>query len=172
MTQEQFLEWVQTQDAPYEFDGVRPVAMTGGTRNHGRAISAVMAALFSRLRPPFEAYVEGGVATGGGAVRYPDVLVTCTPGPGTDLVIPNPILVFEVESPTSGHTDRVVKVQEYLRVPSIQRYIILDLRRVELTVLVRDGAEWAVSTVTGGALELPETGMSIPLAELYRTITF
>ena len=31
-----FLEWEARQSTKYEFDGVRPVAMTGGTTPHGR----------------------------------------------------------------------------------------------------------------------------------------
>jgi hypothetical protein len=30
MTREQFFPWAQAQDERYEFDGFRPVAMTGG----------------------------------------------------------------------------------------------------------------------------------------------
>jgi hypothetical protein len=43
-TQEEFLSWVATQPIRYEFDGVQPVAMTGGSlaagaiqRNLGRS---------------------------------------------------------------------------------------------------------------------------------------
>jgi hypothetical protein len=35
MTQEEFLAWAEAQEERYEFDGFQPVAMTGGTNNHG-----------------------------------------------------------------------------------------------------------------------------------------
>jgi hypothetical protein len=34
MSREAFFDWAEAQDAPYEFDGVQPVAMTGGTIRH------------------------------------------------------------------------------------------------------------------------------------------
>ena len=35
LSREDFLAWAEGQDARYEFDGDRPVAVTGGTNNHG-----------------------------------------------------------------------------------------------------------------------------------------
>jgi hypothetical protein len=34
-TQEEFFAWAETQDRHYEFDGMQPVAMTGGTVAQG-----------------------------------------------------------------------------------------------------------------------------------------
>ena len=49
-TIEQFLSWASTQDGRYEFDGIQPVAMTGGNARHSRVTTNVHAALRSRLR--------------------------------------------------------------------------------------------------------------------------
>ncbi len=40
MTRDEFFAWANTYaaDRKYEFDGVRPVAMTGGILNHSRII--------------------------------------------------------------------------------------------------------------------------------------
>ena len=49
-TAELFLDWVGTQEGRYEFDGLRPVAMTGGSANHSRILTNIHVALRSRLR--------------------------------------------------------------------------------------------------------------------------
>ena len=50
MTVEQFLAWEERQELRWEFDGVEPVAMTGGTDAH-EAIGGVLRALLrERLR--------------------------------------------------------------------------------------------------------------------------
>ena len=36
MTLESFLAWEERQELRYEFDGFRPIAMTGGTYAHAR----------------------------------------------------------------------------------------------------------------------------------------
>ena len=35
-TEEQFLNWAESQNGRNEFDGFQPVAMTGGTARHNR----------------------------------------------------------------------------------------------------------------------------------------
>jgi hypothetical protein len=49
-TIDQSLDRAERQDAHYEFNGIRPVAMTGGNANHSRITTNIRAALRSRLR--------------------------------------------------------------------------------------------------------------------------
>jgi Uma2 family endonuclease len=172
MTREEFLDWAGTQDQRYEFDGFQPVAMTGGTRNHSRITQNISFALRLRLRgtrcEPLGP--DAGIATVGNAVRYPDAIVTCTSGPGSDRVVPGVVVVFEVLSPTSGRTDRIEKLREYLAVPSIRRYLILEHTSVGVTDHVRlNGNDpWtATSMIDGDILRMPEIGIEIPVAEFY-----
>jgi Uma2 family endonuclease len=176
-TQEQFFNWAEAQDAPYEFDGVQPVAMTGGNAGHSLITRNVHAALRARLRGsgcrPLGP--DAGVQTVGTAVRYPDALVTCSKFELTDRTIPGVVVVFEVLSPTSGRMDRIVKVREYAAVPSIRRYVILESTGVGLTVRERATPDeaWRTTVLTSGdVLGLPEIGVEIPVAELYEDIAF
>jgi Uma2 family endonuclease len=177
MTREQFFQWAQAQDAPYEFDGFQPVAMTGGNLRHNLMHFNLHTALRQRLKGtgclPLGA--GAGVATIGDAVRYPDGLVTCTPITGDEYVTPNVVVVFEVISPTSGRTDRIVKVREYAAVPSILRYVILESASIGLTVLERQSGDqkWTVTTLMAeDTMPLPEIGIEIPVVELYEGIDF
>ncbi len=175
MTREQFFAWVQTRDERYEFDGFEPVAMIGGTINHSQITQNVAFALRTRLagsgcRPLGP---DAGVATVGDAVRYPDALVTCTRTPGTAHVVEGVVVVFEVLSPTSGRTDRIVKVREYRAVPSIRRYVILEHTSIGLTVLERARGDepWRATALTAeDTLRMPEIGIEIPVADLYQDV--
>lgn len=176
-TQQEFFDWAQAQEGRYEFDGLRPVAMTGGTVNHSRIIRNLNFALRTRLRggacEPLGP--DAGIQTWQDTVRYPDVLVTCSKPAGNVRIIAEAVAVFEVLSPSSERTDRIIKVREYAAVPSIRRYVILESTSIGLTVMTRDGAEepWRVSVLTEGEiLHLPEIGIEIPLSEIYEDIVF
>jgi Uma2 family endonuclease len=175
MTRAAFLDWAQTQEIRYEFDGFAPVAMTGATANHGRIAQNLWGALRTRLKGgPCEALgPDAGVATIGDAVRYPDALVSCTRVSGTAHLINDVVVVLEVLSPTSGHTDRIEKVRECHAVPSILRYVILEHTSAALTVFERAQANnpWIATTLTGNeSLIVPELGIEIPVAELYEDV--
>ena len=174
MTREQFLDWVQTQEGRYEFDGFQPVAMTGGTSNHSLICQNVSFALRTRLRGSgCKVLGDAGLATVGDAVRYPDVLVTCAKYPGTVLLIPDAIVVFEVLSPSSGRTDRISKLIEYRAVPSIRRYVILEHRSADLTVFSRINGttDWtAIALTADKTLDIPELGIAVPVQDLYEDV--
>ncbi|HEY5301814.1 MAG TPA: Uma2 family endonuclease [Acetobacteraceae bacterium] len=172
MTRDAFFPWAQTQEVRYEFDGFEPVAMTGGTVNHDRITVNLLAALRVRLRGSGcrPGGPNAGLATIGDAVRYPDALVSCTRTPGTAYLVADPVVVFEVLSPTSGRTDRIDKVREYAAVASIRRYVIVESTDVGVTVLERASgdAAWIATALTAeDTLRMPEIGIEVPVAEMF-----
>lgn len=177
MSRADFLVWVERQEAPYEFDGFQPVAMNGGNLRHGLLIRNLSAQLLHRLSgkrcQPLGP--TSGVATAGNAVRYPDAVVTCSPIDDQDLLVPDPVVVFEVLSPNSVRRDRVVKLREYQAVGSIRRYVIVEAGEIAVTVMFRDAGGELFRTVglgEGEVLDLPEIGIELPLAEIYQGIAF
>ena len=177
MTQEEFFPWAEAQNERYEFDGFQPVAMPGGSRNHSRIIRNINLQLSQRLGDsgPCEALAsDAGIQTIGKAVRYPDGVVSCTDSDGRDRLIPNPVIVFEVISPSSIREDRIIKPAEYATVPSIKRYIIVEQTVIGLTVLWREHDEpWHFQTLkSGDTLTLPEIGVEIPVDLFYARVNF
>jgi Uma2 family endonuclease len=175
-TQERFFTWAEAQDAPYEFDGFQPVAMTGGNVGHGRVMRNLHRTLDARLRgSPCEPLgPDAGVETINTAVRYPDALVTCSQADFTAKTVPGVVVVFEVLSSTSSRRDRIVKVREYAAVPSIRRYVILESTSIGLTVMERDAPDqaWRTTVLTNDdILRMPEIGIEIPVTEIYEGIT-
>jgi Uma2 family endonuclease len=175
MTRDQFFDWAEAQDARYEFDGFEPVAMTGGNLNHNSIAFNIHRALHARLRGTGcrPRGLDAGVATIGDTVRYPDGVVTRSPANGVSRLVPDPIVVFEVSSPTSGHVDRIVKVREYGTVDSIRRHVIVESASLGLTVHERqaEGQKWTVTTaMADDLLPLPEISVEIPVAELYEGV--
>lgn len=172
MSRDEFFPWAQAQEVRYEFDGFEPVAMTGGTVNHNQVTINLAVALRARLMGsgcrPYGP--DAGIATIGDAVRYPDAVVSCTKTPGTAYLVREPVVVFEVLSPTSGRVDRIDKVREYAAVASIRRYVIVESTGAGATVFERASGEaaWTATALTAeDTLRMPEIGIEIPVAEMY-----
>ncbi len=169
MTLEEFLAWEKRQEFKHEFDGFGPMAMAGGTDAHAAIQANLAIAVGGRLRGGLCRYRGSDLQVQvAGSVRYPDGFVTCTPvSPGTTLV-QDPVVIFEVLSPSTAGKDRVLKNREYRATPSVRRYVLLEQDRIAATVFTREGGDWIGRLFgEGDALAMPEIGITLPLAELY-----
>ena len=152
-------------------NGDRIMAMTGGTVNHAVIADNVLFALRRRLNAPCRALTSNLKVLTAGSVRYPDVVVTCSPVSGNADILPDPVVVFEVLSPSTAAVDRVTKNQEYRATPSIQRYVMLEQTRIAATVFARSGDNWIGTVITGDAtLAMHEIGVELPMSELFAEV--
>lgn len=173
MTIAEFLDWEERQELRYEFDGEQPVAMTGGTIDHDSISFNLRKALDARPGggrcQPFGPNVKILVA---GRVRYPDVVVACTPQNGRMTIVEAPVVVFEVISASTSRTDRIEKLREYFGTPSIVRYVILEQDSIAATVFERHGSAWHAAAVTGeDVLAMSEIGIGLPIAACYAGVS-
>ena len=175
MTLAEFLVWEDRQEFKHEFDGIGPVAMAGGTLRHAALQRNVMVALHPRLRGKSCDFYgsDAKFITAEGTVRYPDGMVVCGPVDLNSKFVENPVVVFEVLSPSTTRTDRIAKVREYQATPSVQRYVMLEQDGVAAVVYARAGAVWTHEILTAeSVLALPEIDVELPLAEIYEGIAF
>jgi Uma2 family endonuclease len=174
---EEFLAWAAVQEGRYEFDGVQPVAMTGGTIPQEFIAHSLYRALDRRLPEGGPCRVLGpnaGVATRS-TFRYPDAVITCSKQDPVSRQVAGAVVVFEIISERTAATDRILKVREYATVASILRYVMVESTLAGLTVLARKQPDevWGTSTLTlEDVLQIPEVGVEIPVVELYRDVTF
>jgi Uma2 family endonuclease len=168
MSLEEFQVWESGLEDRWEFDGYEPQAMVGGTSAHNQIVGAVEFALRQRLKSPCRVYREAMRLRLAHTIRYPDLMVVCTPVANDATEITDPIVVIEVLSAGTFRTDRIAKNREYEAAPSIRRYILLEQDAIAAEVYAREGDRWVRSTVTGdGVLAMPEIGVEIPLADAY-----
>lgn len=174
MTLEEFLAWERRQELRYEFDGVRVIAMTGGTIAHSVIGTNLVRALEDRLYgKPCRALRGDLKIMVNGRVRYPDATVTCAPLSFDSDIVPEPVVVFEILSRSTASVDRIDKNEEYRATPSIQRYVMLEQSSQAATVFARVGEQWLGTVRTGPVtVEMPEIGIELPLAVVYAGISF
>ncbi len=170
----EFLAWEERQEPRYEFDGVQPVAMVGGTVNHNLTAGNVFAELRERLRgKPCRVFMENMKIEVTGRVRYPDVVVSCSPAAGNATVLPDPVIVFEVLSEGTYRMDWYDKNEEYRDTPSIVRCVMLEQDTLHGTMFCREGQRW-IGTLLGpdAVIDMPEIGVGLKLTDAYEGVEF
>jgi hypothetical protein len=118
MTLEQFLDWEERQEAKYEFNGFEPVLIGGGTEEQAEIQANILIALGSRLQG-YRCRVLGSdlkikVME---RIRYPDAFVVRSPRERGRTVVTDPVIVFEIVSDSTQHSDLVEKNDEYRETP-------------------------------------------------------
>jgi len=128
MTFDEFLEWERHQDTRHEFlDGVA-VAIAGGTEAHNIIQTNLLAVSLSKLRGspcrpfPSDMLVRTGTAKG----RYLDMTIDCGPRSPSNVVAPNPVVVFVVLSPDTQKEDRTLKLADDNATLSIAHYVLVE----------------------------------------------
>src|SRR5271165_7534006 len=175
MSLAEFLEWEERQELRYEFDGVEPFAMTGGSLRHAAIQRNLAMAIGSRLRgKPCQFFGSDlKIQAAESSSRYPDGMVLCSDMDPSLKIVRNPVVIFEVLSPSTADNDRIVKAREYQATPSVKRYVMLEQARVGATVHIRAQDGWSVLVLKDDdILDMPEIGLEIPLAEFYEGLDF
>jgi Uma2 family endonuclease len=173
MSLTEFLAWEERQELRYEFDGLQPVAMAGGTAAHAAIQRNLLFSLTGRLRGnPCQPYGSDLKIEVAGRIRYPEAFVVCSPVLRSATVITDPVVIFEVLSDGTAHDDLVLKNAEYRQTQSVQRYVILQQTHQGAIVFARKGEDWVTELLSGedAMMRMPEIGIEIPLRELYTDV--
>lgn len=188
-TLEQWIHIEESTGKRYEYhDGqlISFEAMAGGSHEHARVAgnvirevgNAIIAAEKGRpeLSPCDSLTSDLRIAVDGGRrYLYADAVVVCG-DPKYDKTVPsaivNPVVVFEVISPSSDGYDRGLKFEFYGVLASLREYIIVEqeTRRMEVRHRETPDSPWVYTVVTdvNVSAALPSMGLSLPMAGVYR----
>ena len=170
MTVAEFAAYDDGTERRYELIGGELVLMAPPLRRH-RVLSARLAQLLNnRLRPPCLAEVEAGIVLPWSANDYyeADVAVSCAPV-GRELWCPDPLLIVEILSRSTGGKDRDTKLPAYRRLPSVRDILVVATDEALIEHHARDtGGPWDAKELgAGGLIRLDVLGVEIAVDELY-----
>lgn len=178
LTPEEFFAWQEDQEERYELvDGV-PVplrGMTGASNAHDAVVVNTIVSLGNQLRggPCRVATADTAIRTGIRNIRRPDVTVECAPIDPRSYEAHAPRLVVEVLSPSTRHIDRIRKLEEYKRLPTLTMIMFLEPDLPQVLLLRRsERGEWRDESFRGldAAVPLAELGASLSLRDIYEGV--
>ena len=167
-----FIAWENRRQARYELVGGEVRMMAGGSRAHDLVAGNLLAALHMALRGK-ECDVHGSnlkIVSPAGMVTYPDLFVRCGPLADEAIECHDPLVVFEVLSPSTRSEDLVRKRWGYQAIPSLAHLIYVDAARVGIEIATRapDGRWWSVFIHRlDQTLGLEALGIEVPVGEIY-----
>ena len=169
---EAFIAWENRRKARYELIGGEVRLMAGGSRAHDVVAGNILAAMHSALRGR-DCDVHGSnlkIVSPAGMVTYPDVFVRCGPLADEAIECRDPLVVFEVLSPSTRSEDLVRKRWGYQAIPTLAHLVYVDAARVRIEIATRapDGRWWSVFIDRpDDTLGLEALGIDLTLSEIY-----
>jgi Uma2 family endonuclease len=163
----------------HEYLGGYVYAMAGGTNAHNIIGGNIFAALHARLRNqkcrPFNSDTKIRLRLPTQTrFYYPDCSVICRPNPQGDSFQDDAAALFEVISRDSRRIDEGEKKDNYLTIPSLWAYAIVEQSSADVAVYRRKDAGFELEVFEGlnAIIPLPELGIELPLSEIYRDVEF
>ena len=174
ITADEFLAMNFGSDRKFELsDGVIQM-MTGGSDKHAHVAGNIYFALRTKLRGtgcrPFNS--DMGIRVTEHDVRYPDVSVVCRPDWLTApeaKAFADPVVLFEVLSPSTTTIDQGRKLEEYRCLPSVDTIVFVDpINRLTRTYQRLDETGWRDTTFAEPHdVELPSLSITLTEAEIF-----
>jgi len=174
MSRAEYYRWAEQQPkGRFERVAGEVVAMTPERIAHVRLKTRIWQALEDAVQVAgiaCEALGDGvTVAIDEDTDYEPDAVVNCGAKLHPDAIAaPNPVIVVEVLSPSTQSTDTGAKLADYFRLPSVQHYLIVGVRRREIVHHRRAGDRIETRIVGSGRIVLDPPGVEIELADIYR----
>jgi Uma2 family endonuclease len=173
MTIDEYLAWGEAQGERQRTELIngQVVVMPPERVVHSRVKGLVHLALLQAVKAsglPCEALPDGPTVRIDDHTAYePDVLVYCGEPPAANsMLVANPIIVVEVLSPTTAHSDTSAKLIGYFKVQSVVHYLVIDPDDRTVTHYTRDGTP---NVLRNGLLRLDPPGLDLTVESLFET---
>jgi len=175
MTVDEFLKWDSGDAFRYELVDGEPRAMAPASTIHGFLQNELGSLIRNHLRDKAsscEVVANPGVVPrllSEHNVRIPDLAVTCSPLAAGQAILPDPVLLIEILSP-SNQAKTWTNVWAYTSIPSVREILVLRADRMAAELLRRSPqGEWPERpiAIVAGELVLESIGFRVAMADLY-----
>jgi Uma2 family endonuclease len=169
MTVNEYLESEKHSEVRHEYVDGTLLAMAGETIQHNEMALNIASTLLhiARAKQCRVLMENVKVRTKDTKYRYPDVVITCETSNDEYMVL-EPCALFEVLSESTAETDATTKLEEYLKLPSLQRYVMLRQNEYSAIVYKRGLDGWQVEFLEAdGEVSIPCLEASLKLGQVY-----
>ena len=175
MTVAEYLESEKNGTVRHEYLDGEVYAMSGASKRHNLVSVNLLTQLRERLRAgPCQVFIVDVkvFVEAFNFFYYPDIVVTCDPEDDDDYIVKRPVLVVEVQSPSTAAIDRREKLMAYRKIESLREYLLLSQDSINAEIHRRDdtGNWWSEEVAADQKLRFESVDFTVALSTLYEGV--
>lgn len=169
---EDYLKWELTSEEKHELVDGYVYAMAGASENHDRISGNIYRKFGNHLEnSPCEPFTSDmKLKTSTGNFRYPDCMVICNKDDESQYYKTKPVILVEVISRSTRKTDEKDKLIEYINIPTLQEYVLIEQDYVDITVYCKSDNWRSVHYFLGETLYFESIGLTLSVEEIYHRV--
>lgn len=168
LSPDSYLQGELTSTTKHELIDGQVYAMAGASANHERIAGNVYRKLGNHLEgSPCEPFGSDMKVRVRDNFYYPDVLVDCHFDESEPYYTQSPVIIVEVLSRSTRKMDEKTKLIEYLNIPSLQEYVVIEQDVADVTVY-RKSDDWrSVHYFLGEEIHFDSIDFTIAVEDIY-----
>jgi Uma2 family endonuclease len=172
---EDYLDGEKLSVVRHEYVGGEVYAMAGTSEEHNTIAINVTSELHRHLRGKpckvFMSEIKVKVWLNHDIFYYPDIMVACDPNDKDRYFKHKPKVLMEIISESTRRIDEQEKLLTYLRIDSLEEYVLIEQESMQVAVFRRSNA-WQREELSGesATLTLNSLGFSMPLTQIYEGV--
>ncbi|OHU85070.1 MULTISPECIES: Uma2 family endonuclease [Pseudoalteromonas] len=171
LSPEAYLLGESTSTVKHELIDGQVYAMAGASANHERICQNMARKLGNHLEDsPCEPFGSDMKVRVRDNFYYPDVLVDCNFDESEPYFTTTPVIIVEVISRSTRKMDEKVKLLEYINIPTLEEYVVIEQDIADVTVY-RKSDDWrSTHYFLGEDFYLKSIDCTVSVADIYRRV--
>jgi len=171
ITEEEYWQSELTSEIKHEYVDGQVYAMAGASKAHDTISGNIFSEFHSHLKKspcrPFGSDVK--LKTSSKKYRYTDGMVVCDDS-GDEHYTQTPVIIVEVLSKSTRHRDKGEKLLEYINIPSLKEYVMIEQDFVTIDVLRRSEG-WVLRNYSlGNDVHFESIDLTLSVEEIYHRV--
>lgn len=168
---EEYLDSELSSKTKHELIEGEAYAMAGASGNHERISGNIYRKLGNHLEgKPCEPFGSDMKVKANSNFFYPDVMVDCSFDETQPYYTETPVIIVEVLSKSTRRTDQTIKRINYLNIPSLQEYILIEQDFVEIEVVSRSKNWQSRYYFLGDEISIESIELKITVEDIYQRV--
>ena len=172
ITVEDYLAGELVSEIKHEYVDGQVYAMSGASRNHVRIVQNLSQYVGLHLDDsPCEPMASDmKVKASSSKYRYPDFMVVCDDTEEHDYFTENPVILVEVLSRSTRKIDEQTKRIEYINLPSLLEYVIVEQDVADISVFRKKDQWRPTHYFLGEDITFESIGLTLPVEQIYKRV--